>query len=490
MFGLPGESLQVKEIDDLHGWLTGLYPPPFSAVINPGLPRGMSAVIAAGSLAVIGVNGQFDISPSSSLVRTQPPKWQGYATFHYPGGPDRDLLPLERSFARHPLGEHARTLGELSDDEIEEILSQLTADPLPVIDPWTVESDVLFEDDPLLVEAWDTAFGEGFIQLHANLIDLVAWLKGYEREADRTARSSGFKFSFWDVGVQGSGNPMVEDLRGSETARALDQWLQSVVRRGYRPSDTDHLTKIVNALFATLQISVVGFLSDITWRLQAQESGLEDFFHEGSGIDFDAAIRWLAERAEPQLDPIASQDAASRISPDVWNHLQQHSQVFITTGLADFESRGLSPLLDYAPINLSLVKALETELNAVLDTFPATIRDAVSPPGDLGENERVLMALITEGRHPTIGQTRHLLSKAEGPLQVQFHDHLRSIGASNLLTSKYREGLYKTVSRYRNGGVHDQTVSLGDCRRCIQHLVDGDEKRLGLISQTVTWKVN
>lgn len=482
-----GESLETQPVEDLHGWLQS-FTAPFSGVINPGMPRGMSAVIPAGSTLVIGVSGEFQILPSNDIVRKEPPRWQGYATFHYPGGPDRDLLPLERSFADNPLGIHSQALKGLSDDETREVLQEITRVAPPELDPWLIEPDLLYLEDPVAVEAWDTAFGERYLQTHANLVDLVAWLKDYERESDRTARTSGFRFSYWDVGVQGSGDPVAEELRGSLTVRALDQWLETIVRHGYRPSDADRLTKIVNSLFATLHISVVGFLSDLTWRLQAQEDSFEGFFFTESPIQEERARQWLSAQAQPRVDPTTSVEAARRVSERVWRVLKPHTQVFITTGLTDFESRGLSPLLDYAPVNLSLVKALETELNATLDTFASTATVGTADDHELAENDRILLALVHQGRHPTLGQTRHLLSSPDGPLQGQLHAHLRGIGAGNLLTSKYREGLYKTVSRYRNGGVHEETVTLDDCRRCLDHLLDGDGKRVGLISQTVAWK--
>lgn len=488
VFDGSGESLQTQPVDDLYTWLKS-FPAPFSGVVNPGMPRGMSAVIAAGSTLVIGVTGEFEVLPSNELRRKEPPKWQDYATFHYHGGPDRDLLPLERSFTDTPLGAHSESLAGLSDDETSEVLQELTQVASPELDPWSIDRDSLYLQDPFLLEAWDTAFGEMYLQAHANLVDLVAWLKGYERESDRTARTSGFRFSFWDVGVQGSGDPVTEDLRGSLTVRALDQWLQTVVRQGYRPSDADRLTKIVNSLFATLHVSVAGFLSDLTWRLQAREDSFDAFFSAESPIEEDLARQWISSQARPKVDSEAGTEAVSRMSNEVWQVLQPHSQVFISTGLTDLHSRGFSPLLDYAPVNLSLVKALETELNATLDTF-ASFGTALTGTGEAStQNDQILASLVEEGRHPTIGQTRHLLSKPEGPLQTQLHQHLRDIGAANLLTSRYREGLFKTVTRYRNGGVHEETVSLDDCRRCVEHLVDGDGRRPGLIGQTVAWRL-
>lgn len=490
VFG-SAERLEVAPVDDLLAWLAADDPQKwmFSAVINPGMPRGMSAVIPTGSHLVISVAGEFAIKQGNVLDREEPPKWQNYGTPHYRGGPDRDLLPLDRSFCETPLGTHRDALRDLSDDETSEALEHLANQPATTYDAWAIDPNMLYLDDPFVVEMWDTAFGQTFVETYANLVDLVRWLKGYERESDRTARVSGFKFSFWDVGVSGSGDEVGEDLRSSLIQQTLDRWLAGVVKQGYQPADADRLTRIVNGLFSSLHVSVMGFLTDVTWRLQAHEDGLEGFCADESPIDLDLAQQWLAHVEVPRPNERFALEAERRISGAVWRVLQPNTQIFVTTGLADLHSRGNSPILDYAPVNLSLVKALETELNAVLNTFKSVEVDLVEPAGTVTDNDRLLLALLQDDRFPTIGQARHLLSRPDGVLQEKLHKHLRAIGAENLLTSKYREGLFKTVTRYRNGGVHHETVTLDDCRRAVSHLLDGDGKRPGLIEQTVRWRL-
>ena len=86
--------------------------------------------------------------------------------------------------------------------------------------------------------------------------------------------------------------------------------------------------------------------------------------------------------------------AVARLGPELWRSLTPASGSFISTALWQWRQHDGHPLLDYAPISVEIVKAVEVEVGRILDGFGPLVLDA---PHDLPEEDtdgRSLIAFI------------------------------------------------------------------------------------------------
>lgn len=190
--------------------------------------------------------------------------------------------------------------------------------------------------------------------------------------------------------------------------------------------------------------------------------------------------RWLRD-ATLRPDPRFADEARRRLGVAAWDLLDPRSRFFLATALADFAGRGESPVSDYAPVNLSLIKALEVELGRILEGFRASRSEW--PAAGHGRNDQLLARYLAtpDAAAPTIGEIRHLFAAPTGPLHQALRDHIESTEHRAVTTSRFREKLAKVVNVYRNGGVHDKPIPLDTCRACFADLLDG-ETRPGLVA--------
>ena len=487
--GIPGDdeemTANIFEIEDFPSWKASLPEfPPFGMILNPGSPRGRAAVLPPHSNEFISVSGTFLIG-SNNVIESfaHAETWPNYSTIRYAGGPDVDLLPLDRSFAVNPLSDYSSRFVGATIDEIDETLSELLDQPA-ISDIYQLNDDEI--SDAFSVIYWDTVLGFGGVDTFPSLVSAISWLVDLEREHDRAARTSGVSHC-WAVGTYGSGDVLGEGLTGSLIRRALQRWLSRVIERGYRPSDSDALTRLVNATFSTIHVTAAGFLGDLIWRLNSSEQGLETLTAlDGAPIDTDQAVRWIDGRT---LSPDAQSAAVieESMGAAAWRSLEERSRFFLATAHSDFQGRGASPVLDYAPVNLSIIKSLEVELGALVTAF----RDSISEPATTSpqaHHERVFDNFLKGvGSRPSIGEYRHLFSKSDNAAIMRLQEFIREGGGEKLLSNKFRKALTKVTEVYRNGGVHESAISLENCRNCQQDLI-GDVDSVGMISLVSSWK--
>jgi hypothetical protein len=487
--GTPGDDAEMTanifEILDFPSWKAGLPDnPPFGMILNPGLPRGYVAVLPPHSNQFISVSGTFRIG-SNNVIESfaHADTWPQYSTLRYAVGPDVDLLPLDRSFAVNPLSDHSSRFIGATIDEIDETLSELLDQPA-TSDIYQLEDDEI--SDAFSIIYWDTILGFGGVETFPSLVAAISWLVDLEREHDREARTSGVSHC-WAMGTHGSGDFLGEGLTGSLIRKALQRWLSRVIERGYRPSDADALTRLVNATFSTIHVTAAGFLGDLIWRLNSSEESLETLTElDGAPIDTDQANRWIDGRT---LSPDAQSAAVIEglMGAVVWMSLEDRSRFFLATAQADFESRGASPVLDYAPVNLSIIKSLEVELGALITSYRDSITESatVTPQA---HHERVFQNFLKEGGpKPSIGEFRHLFSKSDNPDINGLQEYIKERGGEKLLSNNFRKALTKVTEIYRNGGVHESAISLDNCRKCQRDLI-GDTDSAGMISLVSSWK--
>lgn len=505
------ETVRIVEVDDLAEWLASRSSPlpPVGVVINPGQPRGRQAIIPLGGRRVVSVHGEFELLPSNTIRPVKPAAgWSGYSTLHYPGGPDAQLLPLGRSFCPDPTRTLRSQIRAATDLEVEEVVGELlaTGGPEPLMD--CPDSDVA---SMFALVVWDTTEGTVESLYFLDLAQAVAWLAGYERQHDQVVRLEG-SFAPGRIGTHGSRDPEREKGFSDRNQAALLRWTRAVMARGYRPSDGDQLSRLVNATFRTLHIEMAGFVGDLLWRrgidegddslrpaddlqedaLGPAETAWDDDWLPGWGesppMPLSAARAWL-DGVAFSPDARAESVMRDRVGEKTWAVLEPRSRFFLSTAHEDYLARGGSPVLDYAPVNLSLVKALEVELGHILAHF-RTSRTHWPAPGD-GRNDQILNRYLEDPKtpSPTVGEIRHLFAAPTGPLQGALRDFLQEEERQVVTTSRFRERLAKVVNVYRNGGVHDKPISLATCDACWEDML-GTAARPGLLALATRWKSN
>jgi hypothetical protein len=99
---------------------------------------------------------------------------------------------------------------------------------------------------------------------------------------------------------------------------------------------------------------------------------------------------WEAS-ADAKVDPEGKKLAIGRIGEATWDTLDTRVHHFLATALLQLAQQDHAPQLDYAPISLEVVKALEVELGAVFAKYRDSLDGAV-PTHDTEEREEVNLA--------------------------------------------------------------------------------------------------
>lgn len=489
----------LEPIDDLARWLDErhrTWPYPVTFVINPLGPRAWSAVIRPHSRRLITTTGEFELGEGNVLRPADTPTgWSGFSTLLYSGGPDLQMLPLGQSFCHNVWGELGTEMEGRTTEEATEFLTHVLEEHHPSVVDSVAAEDIA---DVFGVVFWEQEYGDRLFFAFPNLVHALAFLAAQERHVDRARRTTGLSANEgWQIDVGGSQDEAGEDYRGERIQRALVQWGAQFVTRPYVPADGDILTRVVNATFRSIHVEAAGFLGDLFWRMNPDPDRLKteeldtdeldsltelDLFRVLNSFPCDAGdvAQWLRD-APLRPDPRWAKEAERRLGHDLWHCLDPRSQFFLATALGDFAARGDNPNSDYAPVNLSLIKALEVELGRILARFRSSRTDW--PDTGDSRNDQVLARYLenTESPAPTIGEIRHLFGPPAGPLQHALRDFLVSNGHRAVTTSRFREKLAKVINVYRNGGVHDKPITLDICRACIEDLLDG-KGRPGLVA--------
>lgn len=446
-----------------------------------------------GSHSMVAVSGVWTLMPGNVFeLASSMPAWNGRDTIRWSGGQSLQLLQLDRSFASEPPPQGLDLRG-LTEAEAEEVAS----DALGGVDleqSWSeltgggarIGTTAL---DHFHVVCWDSVTGDGaeYPWVFPGFLAALKHLVAYEREHDRVHRVEG-AVSCMHIGFSGSGDAEFEDLRSQRFQTGLRRIAVRVLRRGYRPSDAEHLVALCNWTLRTLHVDFAGFSKDLLWAstTEQQESLLGQL-----EIDPSAWASW-ASSADASVDPEGRKLVLARLGESAWERLLPKSRHFLATALVHLSEQGHAPQLDYAPISLGVVKCLEVELVRLMESF----RDGVGAR-DLGHDEddhaqRSLAAFMAGKTPPTLGTISYLLRKPKGHtsgLIEALHAFLSELPNAEFLTSpKFaKRTLQKVINKYRNGGVHDSPIPELVCRECVDVLI-GDPANPGCISQVTAWQ--
>jgi hypothetical protein len=439
------------------------------------------------------VSGIWRVMPGNIFELEQSmPAWTGKDTIRWSGGQGLQLLPLDRSFVLDPGLESIKLGEDFTESDAEELVSQLL-DAIGLEDSWDqLDKATLVSAnrlDQFQMVCWDVVTGDGADHpwRFPGLIAAVSHLAAYEREHDRQYRIKG-AISCGHIGFSGSGDAQFEDLRSQRFRLGLRRLALRVLRRGYRPSDASDLVALCNGTLSALHVGYAGFAKDLLWSCSSeQESVLLDALE----LTEEQWRAW-ADSANGSVDRKGQSIAISRMGQNIWELLCPKVQHFLVTALLQLEEQGHAPQLDYAPISIEVVKALEVVLAEVLPGFRQAISGSNITHNPNDHSEVSLLRFLEGGKAPTLGAISYLLRAPEpegSMLRVAFHEHLTSLPNGVFLTSNkfVKRGLQRVINKYRNGGAHDSPISETICRECIEVLI-GTRQSPGYISLVSGWK--
>jgi hypothetical protein len=240
-------------------------------------------------------------------------------------------------------------------------------------------------------------------------------------------------------------------------------------------------------------VDYAGYANDLLWSTQSDDQAklLKVF-----GISEERWEAW-SNSAVLSVDQRGERLVLERMDANAWQHLEPKSRHFLSTALHHLAEQGSAPQLDYAPISIEIVKALEVELVAILTSFKATVGQTSLQPGEKDPAEQNLANYLTgkkpPSKPPSLGNMPFLFRKNQSPaspLHIALHQYLKTLPNYGFLTDPtfVNTDLDRVVKTFRNGGAHDSPIPEGICRECVDMLI-GSHNQIGLIQQVAAWKV-
>jgi hypothetical protein len=461
--------VEVNRVMDLRRRLTErTQDVPVTVVIDPNGPRASSALVTLGpDPLVITPRAVYGLESGNRLVgREEVSTWSGSTTMHWDGAGVFDLLRLGRSFGGRPFAGIPVRPEELTDGELEEAvdayLHVFTQDALT----WE-EASALPLEDLFVIAGWDRVTGIEVTVYFESVECGLRWLVSYERDFDRSQRVDGGAGGWW-MGFEGSGDVNAEEGVSSAFYRTIRNLAASSMRRGFAPESCDSVTVLVNRIFRTLMIDVMGYLCDIAWRISCFEEQLARFEELTANALEPGALRdWLAS-VGPQVDQGGLAMASERLG-ELLGQMEPQSQVFLSNAFFDYTSRQESPIADYSAVAVGICKALETEFTALISLHAKELGANLRPAdfGDMKEYE-----ILSGVRRPTLGDFRHLLKRSDEGARGQLCNCLAATAEGQAIQrSKFRDRLAKITTVYRNGAAHGDVVPLQTAQACIRDVV-------------------
>ena len=499
-------SLGVYEIEDLSARLEELASlgPPLRFVINPADNRENSAwgwirPTDFGSETfrnitsnvdgpwMRGVSGVWSIGRRNTLALVaRAPLWNGIDTCYQPTGNEIQLAPLKRSLASQiDLPEPLKNADEMDAEAIlQGLLATCTSDDARFIEL----------KEAFVMSAWDSVTGVRETWPFQSPIDALLFLAAYEREHDRPTRTDGAQACFL-VGFSGSRAPEWEASRGERFLSGLYRIGMRMLRRGYVPEDGSDIVALCNSVLSTLHLKFAGYAIDLCVACSEADrptliDELSADFHDVESEDESICDELSAGAA--RWDRQGEKLVVQRLGQSVWESLTDHSKLFLSTAVADFEQRGFAPQLDFSGVSIGVVKALEVELGNIFLRFFASFGGKIPAPRPDRWEEQSLVNNGEKGKAPALGEMAKLLKGAKRP-DSEINDLLARFlaplsGADYLLSKAFCDkALSKVIHRYRNGGAHDSAITYETCAACIRDLV-GSEPGGGIIGKIVNVK--
>lgn len=493
--GAGPDLLSLHEVRDLGARLSDLarVAPLACWSINPGGGREASGYGRnwVDQRQMSCVSGRWEMRAHNQFIRLGSFQgWMGMDTIGWSGGQALQLTGLDRTLSAAVLGESVSLQDDLSVSEIDEVLKDWLDPSQP--GPWFEEERSPRPEDWLdyfYLATWDSVTGETrpFVWL-PTFYHALRFLSQSEETFDREWRTLGVPSCHALVGFQGSDDAAAEKLRGERFRLGLYRLGQRFLLRGYVPSDADDLASLCNAVLLTTHVDGAGYAKDILWRSAGPQ--VDDIL-ERFEIPREVWDEWqLSEEA--WVDARGSLIAKARMEADVWQLLAPRTRHFLSTALAHLDDQGHAPQLDYAPISLEVVKALEYELGLILAEFRTSVAGVALTHDPEKREEVALQRYLGGGTAPELGTMSYLLREEEAAaseLRLALRTFLRGMPNFAFLSGNdfAKKGLTRVTKKYRNRGVHDSRIVENVCLECVEALV-GSATSPGFIPQVAQWK--
>jgi hypothetical protein len=515
----------VSRVDDLAGHLSqirGIFPLPpyFSFVINPAGHRedtawGIFPELGSTDLEINSVGATWRLTADHDYLKiSRIDQFMGSDTF-FLGAIDFRVSDLGRSLGRFAPSIDGEDLRVLSPVESKEIIRDLILKTHAEEEFWSshhafaCEDNIFIDDDEIdnqnsdpdrsirvrlevmgkwVLNFWDTVDGEKLGPFYFDTpIDLANALCRLEFD-DRAARIEGRR-GCHSIGFEGSGNSELEAAIGNGFKESILEICIRMVGRGYKPSDALDMAAAGNRIFRSFRISLCGNAADILISHIPTENRSAERLLEEMGIDPDLHESLLSA-IKDDLDPEAEALLVGCIGRASYASLLPRTRLFLSTALLQFENLGRSPCLDYAPVSVQIVKALEYEMRE-LALYLVFGFSGVRPVEPSRVEETLFFVRENQGKSFTLGSLTYAikaLKNPKSPILDYAAKRLYDVGLGFMTDrSTWRLILEDVLERYRNGGAHEHAISYATCEECIRDLI-GSADRPGLVIRVAGWR--
>ena len=462
---------------------------------------------------IYAVSGKWSISKDNSIAHLEDIKnWMNLSTINWNGGPSISLRSLSSSLSHVDLME-GFTLDEKR-DEIKRIFSKdynetdLENDEYQSKESKELLGEIDFggiavggEKDKFVMKYWDTHTGDGEVISFANPFECIRFLLGPCLEEDEYIRINGCSPSGSPVTTTfGSDKIEKEKFVSKRIRHILYSFAEEIALTSYSPTGIQKICWLVNKHFDSMHVDFVGYFKDLIIQCELEDD-LEELC-ENFAITYDAIIDYR-ESAELIPPPSGLAVLKKLYGEKITKDLTPKSRYFASNGLYDFSLKGESKHLDYSTISIQYVKSLEVELGSIfkllLDSVPRDLIENIEPDR-LGKD---LDDYYKNGKMFSIGTMNYTLmqlkkiSKSEdslnlfNPILVHVYKLLNSSDDfSYLYYVKFINLLHRVTKKYRNGGAHDNKISLATCLECKKEILGSDINhgalaRISLIRQGI-----
>ncbi len=384
---------------------------------------------------------------------------------------------------------------ELSDEDAVAVIDQHLS---VSFEPQSMADKKQIPVDAFVIEAFETITGEsirlstmedantdlGFL-VFPDLLAAAAYLIHEILPHDENIRLNGYH-THAGGNSPGTGDPDRESRITTSIDAAIRKILFNALVNGYKPEHGLFLMRLMQDAVKTFEITEIGYFGDLLFYGMGDGSDVWDrvLFDDKTAIQ---RIKSAKNKLERRLEPSpALKSQLKKSLGSAYDMLTAESRVIAASALEEFNQTGMKTGYDYSGISMKVSKLIERELNIrIFRPWRDQMRDVLEKDCDLTEpdsNERIELFLnewLQKRSKIGLGDIRHCLNavrnvKTATTLFQSFTRYIHSMPEGDWLISPELESVINDIStKYRNGGVHEHTVSFETCQEAINRILLG-----------------